>query len=306
MEARVTKLHMWREVGKHWSKFADGEGTISKTEEFNVTLTAGEVTQGYAYQIREGQKETGDMYNCTAGTDKTQRVAKFKYSGALDETETDAEPKSLALVRDFRSLFLATQKGVTIAIDLDDLKVLKASNYRLCFAKKVGAEAYNVVWQSYHDYLAFNEFSWTPMYQLFGSNRFDSDVTVKVSTNTINIGLGEESTLDNVGVLSGAKTGGPSTAITLINDYGSIHPGINQLSTGIDGKEISTPIYVSENPIVSGSVKLTPVERVLVWFEQNIQTSTMFSTARSQSVEIDLTNVNSATRLYQGGQWLTP
>jgi hypothetical protein len=57
---------------------------------------------------------------------------------------------------------------------------------------------------------------------------------------------------------------------------------------------------------VTGDVALTPVESVQVWFEQNIETSTMFSSARSKAVQIDLTSVNTAARKYVGGEWITP
>ncbi|MDD4915469.1 MAG: hypothetical protein PHW13_10610 [Methylococcales bacterium] len=204
------------------------------------------------------------------------------------------------------SLLAATQKKVTIQISSADLTQLKNSKYRLCFAKKVGDDAYNVVWQSYTNYLSNNNFSWTPQYQLFGSNSFQANVQVDVSTNLVNIGLGETSILDASGLLGPASTGGPSTAITMLNQYGPIHPGVNQISTGIDGKTVTTPIYVAENQIVTGTTNLTPVEKVLVWFEQNIVTSTMFSDSRSNYVEIDLTSVDSATRLYQNGIWTTP
>jgi hypothetical protein len=203
------------------------------------------------------------------------------------------------------SSLAATQKTVSIQIDSNDLATLKQNGYKLCFAKKVGNEAYNVVWQSYVQYLAFNDFSWTPQYQMFGTNQFQANVTVRASTNTVNIGLGQQSTLDVNGNLGQAVTGGPDISITLINNYGSIHPGINQLSTGLDGTQVSTPIYVATNSVVTGQVTLTPVETILVWFEQNVQTSTMFSTSRSNAVEIDLTAVNSASRLYVGGVWKT-
>lgn len=153
-------------------------------------------------------------------------------------------------------------------------------------------------------YLATNTFSWTPQYQLFGSNTFKDNIQVDVSTNIVDIGLNETSILDERGILGSPKTGGVITAVTLVNDYGSIHPGLNQLSTGIDGRQNSTPIYVAPETMVSGSATLTPVEKVLVWFEQNIETSTIFSTARSRSVEIDLTTSNSATRKYQGQEWI--
>ncbi|MGW8466145.1 hypothetical protein [Pseudomonas sp. CLCA07] len=203
------------------------------------------------------------------------------------------------------STLAATQKSVTIEIAAEDLTLLKKSGYKLCFAKKVGTEDYNVVWQSYVQYLSSNDFSWTPQYQLFGSNNFQANVAVKVSTNIVNIGLGQKSVLADSGLLGQAVTGGPTVSITLDNEYGPIHPGINQLSTGIDGNQVSTPIYVATAQVVTGNTVLTPVETVLVWFEQNVQTSTMFSTSRSKAVEIDLTFVNDATRLYEAGAWKT-
>ncbi|MFF7109129.1 MULTISPECIES: hypothetical protein [Pseudomonas] len=200
----------------------------------------------------------------------------------------------------------AATKSVTIQIADEDLRSLKSAGYKLCFAKRVGDEAYNVVWQSYVQYLSNNNFSWTPMYQLFGTNTFQANVQVTVDTNKVDIGLGQQSTLDQSGLLGPVSTGGPETAITMINQYGSIHPGVNQLSTGIDGKQVSTPIYVAANPIVQGSTNLTPKETVLVWFEQNVQTSTMFSTSRSNAQEIDLTFSNSATYLYANQKWVIP
>lgn len=300
----MAKLHMYKKVGATWTKMADGDGTLSSAEDFDVSITSGSVNKGTAYQIRQGQSVEGNIYNClaSAGTGGTARF----HQAALSAGVSLAAEAGLRLAADFRAALLAAQKTVSIIIDNDDLKTLKAANYKLCFAKKVGNEAYNVVWQSYDKYLSNNDFSWTPAYQLFGSNVFQADITVRVSTNRVDIGLGEQSTLDSAGVLSAASTGGKQTAITMINDYGTIHPGVNQLSTGIDGQQVSTPIYVSTDPIVAGKAELTPVEKVLVWFEQNIETSTMFSSSRSRAVEIDLTAANNATRLYQGGQWSTP
>jgi hypothetical protein len=213
---------------------------------------------------------------------------------------------SLKMAQAFKSAKAAVQKSVIIQIAEEDLATLKANDYKLCFAKKVGDADYNVVWQSYNKYLANNQFSWTPQYQLFGSNIFQGNITVQVATNVVQIELGETSVLDEAGTLKPPKTGGSDTGFTMENNYGTIHPGVNQLSTGIDGKQISTPIYVAQKAIVSGSVVLTPVEKVLVWFEQNIQTSTMFSDARAQAVEIDLTTLNCATRMYKDQNWITP
>ncbi|WP_434443415.1 hypothetical protein [Lentzea sp. E54] len=196
-------------------------------------------------------------------------------------------------------------KTVDIQIAPEDLKTLKESGYQLCFAKKVN-DTYNVVWQSASEYLVDNSFSWQPLYELFGSNKFEGDVSVHVATNRVSIGLGDEATLDKDGLLGEASSGGPATGITMINQYGPIHPGLCAFSTDVNGRGTTTPIYVAESPIVSGSDVLTPVEVVQVWFEQNIATSTMFSSARSNAVEIDLSQQNTAARLYSNGGWSTP
>lgn len=213
--------------------------------------------------------------------------------------------RQIESVENLTALLDAAQKTVNIDIDPDTLEDLKNNEYKLCFAKKV-ASTYNVVWQSYDSYLVSNQFQWTPQYQLFGSNTFQDGLTVRVSTNLVNIGLNQVSVLDSSGVLLPPASGGLVTAITMNNKYGLIHPGLNQLSTGIDGQAISTSIYVAPDAVEPGDIQLTPEDVVLVWFEQDIETSTMFSVAQTNAVEIDLTDSNSETRLYKNGVWSTP
>jgi hypothetical protein len=209
------------------------------------------------------------------------------------------------------------KKAITIQIAPDDLETLKGSKYKLCFAKKVKGAKYNVVWQSYGNYLANNQFSWTPEYQIFGSNQFQNKNQVQVSTNLLAIEMGEKIILDSDGNLKPPSKGDVPNALTLLNKYGNIHPGVEQSSTGIDGKTLSTPIYVTAKPIVPGTINLTPLDRVLVWFEQGIKTSTIFTIlppistadkvrsdgASSYGIEIDLTGSDSATWLYKNGGW---
>ena len=195
-----------------------------------------------------------------------------------------------------------TQKTVNITIDSDDLETLKDNGYYLCFAKKVN-DTFDVVWQSYQDYLGNNTFQWTSAYQLFGSILFESQAAVRVSTNAVDIGLGQQATLDKVGNLGAASPGGPTNAITMVNNYGRIFPGLIQLSTDLEGRQEATPIYVA--PFLDTTV-LMPIDEILVWFEQNIQTSIMFSSNRWDSVTIDMTDSDSQTRHYSNGQWSVP
>lgn len=200
-------------------------------------------------------------------------------------------------------LLQATTKQVTVAISDEDLATLKVANYKLCFAKKVN-EQYTVVWQAYDRYLSNNIFSWTPQYEIFGTNTFVSGVTVQTNTKVEDIALGQTAILDENGLLHQPTTGGPSTAITFQNNYPvPIHPGISQASKDAFGNTIFTPIYVAQNSVIQGLTTLTPKEYVSVWFQQDIVTSTMISSASSNSYEVDLTNTNSASLLFSNGTW---
>ncbi|MEM9024468.1 MAG: hypothetical protein AAGB22_12040, partial [Bacteroidota bacterium] len=133
---------------------------------------------------------------------------------------------------------------------------------------------------------------WVPTYALFATNRFEEQVVVDVSTSQVDCGLGETCTMDQHGVMNGPVTGGPETSLTLINDFGLTHAGVSQVCIGPDGKLERNVIYVDELETPLGSVELTPVEEVLIWFEREAKTGTMFSRSKSKSVVVDLTHKN--------------
>ena len=64
----------------------------------------------------------------------------------------------------------------------------------------------------------------------------------------MDIGLGQQSTLNEFGVLGPVSDSTAPLSVIMNNEFGPIHPGLNQLSTGIDGKRVSTPIYVAPRP----------------------------------------------------------
>lgn len=230
-------------------------------------------------------------------------------SNLLNEKEAIAKEANLKehLVKAtaLKSAVGAAMKVVNIQIEKDDIRKLMNSNYRMCFAKKIGDAAYNVIWQSYKDFSENNEFSWIPQYQVFRTDRFQSGVTVKTSSNPQTIGLGETTTIDKYGILSDPVTGGDTTAINVDNEYKATHIGVSQLSTGIDGKIVSTPIYVSENECLLGNAVLKPVEKVMIWFEYNAETSTMFTDMKTRGIEVDLTQKDSVNLRYKDEQWKT-
>ena len=125
--------------------------------------------------------------------------------------------------KNLRSKMKETEKRVEVFIPEKTLETLKKQGYSLCFAKKVGDYEYNVVWKSLDNYLQNNVFSWQPIYQIFGTNEFKENVKVSVSTNNVDIGLGETTTLNSAGNLMNPVTEGPETSINVINEYRWIH-----------------------------------------------------------------------------------
>ena len=84
-----------------------------------------------------------------------------------------------------------SQKIVTIEIDMESLTTLKEGYYKLCFAKKIEEEGYTVVWYATLRYLSVNEFSWRPMYMLFGTDAFQDGRSVRPCTNSVSF-LGKQ------------------------------------------------------------------------------------------------------------------
>ncbi|CAD6562192.1 hypothetical protein LMG28727_07678 [Paraburkholderia kirstenboschensis] len=302
----MSKLHIgpWPK-GKGWEPVTHGNGELPRRDNVQFTVSdlapKDKLTANYTYYIYQGSHiDTGRKVLCK-GVSATGTSASFETQPMTYNVEDFGE-----LVQSYQSYLAAVTKNVTIGIASTDFTRLKQSGYNLCFAKKVGDAAYNVVWRASFEYLEDNDFSWVPQYQIFGSNQYKDGITVKASTKYVTMGLGEIVTLNSFGQLGAPSTGGKSTAINLLNEYGPIHPGISQLSTGVDGQTISTPIYAAPQPMVKGAADFTPIEKVLVWFEQKIETSTIFASARSSSVELDLTFVNSEARVYDGGEWRKP
>lgn len=205
--------------------------------------------------------------------------------------------------RQLKSMLGATAKSITVKIDQAELKDLKDSGYALCFAKKVGDKDYNVIWKSMNKYLENNKFTWTPVYQISGTNTFEDSIKVETTTNTQDIGLGEKTTIDEYGHLSDPVTGGNENSINVKNEYDKIHVVISQSSVNDKGNMETTPIYVSKEKVILGDSCYEPVEKVLIWFQANAETATMFSEMRSNAIEINLTGKSSDAVLYKDGKW---
>lgn len=76
------KLHIYQKGPKdEWdTKIGDGDGTPTDEGPFDVAMTAVSITihSGRTYQIRQGSRPTGDLYNCLQGASSKNDTARFE------------------------------------------------------------------------------------------------------------------------------------------------------------------------------------------------------------------------------------
>ncbi len=65
------------------------------------------------------------------------------------------------------------------------------------------------------------------------------------------------------------------------NNYGAMCIGVNAKLGGA-----WSPIYLSQTPFATGVISLTPIEKVLIWFDASSSTGTMLVDAVTNSIEV--------------------
>jgi hypothetical protein len=190
-----------------------------------------------------------------------------------------------------------TTYSLIVDIDSNQYPVLKSSGYKLCISKKVNGK-YGIAWTK-ADFLQRNSFEWTEDYQVFvqattSGASLASDLTPGQAQS---IKFGQTCVLGKDGTLNPASgTPDESGNFYLENDYGLTHVGVNEPLSGN-----FLPIYLSPT-IIPGTVPLTPVKSVSVWFE-----SDLVAQAVSNSIEVTYDEATSHALSYQGktlGIWV--
>lgn len=93
---------------------------------------------------------------------------------------------------------------------------------------------------------------------------------------------GQTVVLDSSGVLSSAQGVVKKTGPFMVeNDYGSIH-----LAVACKFHGEYSPFFVTPKPVMSGVIKLTPSETIIIWFAMELKVSSMFMEASSQTFEV--------------------
>lgn len=196
-------------------------------------------------------------------------------------------------------------KLVEVQVAPDDLEFLKANQYALCFAKHFDGDNTVVVWQAFSNYLQNNPFGWPSQHQVFGTSAFNVGSVVTVDTNTVAIGPNQQTTLNTDAVFQPPVSAPLNGGFVISNLYRQeIHVGISSTSTGLDGVQRSTPVFVTPAPAPPFfNFEFTPLDIVRVWFQQNAVTSEVVVITPANTIEVDLQRRDFGKLLYKGGKW---
>lgn len=196
-------------------------------------------------------------------------------------------------------------KSITIVLDNNSLRELRGRGFNLCFAKRLKDQEFNVIWRALNRYDSNNVFCWTPEYQVFGSNRYFVGDEIRTTVKPVDIDMGQKVILDENGQFSAPiNSSGNWEALSVENNYGNIHIGVNQVSE-INGNRSMDAIYLTPEACVKGNINLTPVDEVMIWFgmEYESMQGNIFSSDAMNSIVVDLNGRSSQTVEYARGRW---
>ncbi len=202
-------------------------------------------------------------------------------------------------------------KELLIEIGTNEYKVLKDNGYHLCIAKKVDDDKFNVIWQAYGDYSQSNKITWNENYKIFASlSREDRE---KVFANVLpeEISFGQEILLNVQGCFGSISQSKEKDSIGMINQYHPVYPGLYQECTDIYGNTKSLPFYLSSNQSIPGRFRTKPVDKILVWFEQSVESGIVISRymtsakgiSESTSIQLDMQEKSSMKIVFEQYQW---
>jgi len=175
--------------------------------------------------------------------------------------------------------------SLTVTLDPKVEKKLKAGGYKLCVCKRVGDEAYNVVWSG-KEFQNSNFFVWTESYAVFGSEDFEDGALAHTSTAVQNIKFGQTCALTKNGILE-PPTGAvkPTGHFYVDNDcLADMHIGVSQALGNDPNKK--TPIFLTD-VVVKGITDLEPRVQLLVFFDKKLETQMMFARAVTRTTDIE-------------------
>ncbi|KAJ4319548.1 hypothetical protein N0V84_006278 [Fusarium piperis] len=191
-----------------------------------------------------------------------------------------------------------TTKTLNVRVSPPLIRQLNEQGFKLCFATGVqssGRVNYNVIASTYN--VAPNiSIQWEDSYAIAGT-------MVTAATSMVDINLGQTYTLpqDFTNGTVNNDPSAPQDGFRFFNEAGSAAAIIYKRINGQNA-----PIYISAMaPLPPGTEDITPLSRVAVWFQRDVETSVMVSELHGASREMEMSWMTEANLEYTGsGVWV--
>lgn len=201
-------------------------------------------------------------------------------------------------------------KTINVSIASVDLAILKQNKYALCYALKEANMGYDVICAADMDYMGHNVFGVSNEYQIFCCSNITNNEKINISTESADISIGQQVTINENGIFSGAVSGRVEDAFELINNFGRLYPGFSR-KISFRGNEKFLPVFISPYISIKGSYSLKPDNMVRIWFEQFAESGVflsdflqqMIKVGQSTGVEVFL-DKDKIDISYQNGNWI--
>jgi len=176
---------------------------------------------------------------------------------------------------------------LTVTVDPKVERKLKIGGYKLCLCKKVGDEAYNVIWSG-KQFLNKNTFTWIESYAVFGTEQFKDGMLTQTSTSVQNIKFGQTCVLSPDCILQPPTGPVKKTGYFYVDNecLEDIHIGVSQ---ALNDPRKKAPIFIT-SVLLKGLADLEPRVQLLVFFDKKLESQMMFSRAVTRTTEVEFTD----------------
>jgi len=201
-----------------------------------------------------------------------------------------------------------SHNSITIALDAPSLTSLSKEGYSLCVAKVLAdssGEVSNVIMATAPQLQSNMLIRWSDdEYQIHAASDPVHEAFITGWSTPMPISLGHSYVMkswdDPPKVINdpeaptngfGFKNGMVCSAVVSIRDPHT--------------KEF-VPIYISPEPLIPGTGKLTPLNKVVLWFGKHVTTATMITVDKSSSLLVDCTDGPQTVTYKEPGLWVGP
>jgi len=194
------------------------------------------------------------------------------------------------------------------SVDPTILKILAGSGYNLCFASNVGNQ-YNVAALVVPSNLLTtkNVITWSTSYSMAATTQpfYAGNIVEQGTSETLPMVFGQVYELDSWADPPSVNSSFPvpGNALGLSTGQGVDASAIVSLVIDNVGPD-PTPVYVSPIEIPLSQTTFTPIAKIALWFQQNIETSTMIVLSTSKAHIMDFTVQQTKSTTYNSdGTW---